>query len=123
MVGRHITVSTKVKLFGMTIPLLGLSFEYDVLCESSATIMNYERFSEVNMYFKNVLGERVYSLSGGCSFPLLFPLFPQIDRYVTDAWSAQNRLAWTVLLCLQYQYVMSIVIVRLCNHLSSCKIL
>jgi len=45
MVGRHITVSTEVKLFGMIIPLLGLWFECDVLCETSATKMNYERFS------------------------------------------------------------------------------
>jgi len=45
MVGRHITVSAEGKLFGMTIPLLGLWFEYDVLCESSSTKMNYERFS------------------------------------------------------------------------------
>jgi len=40
------------------------------------------------MYFEYVLGERVYSLSGGCSFPLLFPFSPRIDRYVTNAWSA-----------------------------------
>ena len=35
MIGQCITVSTKVKLFAMTIPSLGLWFEYDVLCESS----------------------------------------------------------------------------------------
>jgi len=78
MVGQYITVSPKVKLFGMTIPLLGLWFEYDVLCESSSTKINYERLSLVNMYFKYVLGERIYSLSGGCSFPLLFPFFPRL---------------------------------------------
>jgi len=61
----------------MTNPSLGLCFKYDVLCVSSSTKMNYERLSQVNMYFKYVLGERVYSLSGGCSFPLLFPFFPR----------------------------------------------
>ena len=45
MVGQCITVSTKAKLFGVTIPSLGLWFEYDVLCESSSTKMNYERLS------------------------------------------------------------------------------
>ena len=45
MAGQHITISTKVKLSGMTIPSLGLWFEYDVLCESSSTKMNYERLS------------------------------------------------------------------------------
>jgi len=45
MVGQHITISTKVKLFGMTIPSLGLCFKYDVLCESSSTKMNYEMLS------------------------------------------------------------------------------
>ena len=45
MVGQCITVSTKVKPFGMTIPSLGLWFEYDVLCESFSTKMNYERLS------------------------------------------------------------------------------
>ena len=39
------TVSTKVKLFGMTILSHGLWIEYDVLCVSSSTKMNYERFS------------------------------------------------------------------------------
>ena len=45
MVGQCITVSTKVKHFDMTIPSLGLRLEYDVLCESSSTKMNYERLS------------------------------------------------------------------------------
>ena len=76
------TVSTKVKLFGMNSPSLGLWFEYDVPCESSSTKMNYERLSYVNMYFRYVLEERVHSLNGGCSFPLLFPLFP--DPQVCD---------------------------------------
>ena len=67
---------TKAKLFGMSIISLGLWFEYDVLCVSSSTKMNYERLLVSYMYFKYVLGERVYSLSGGCSLPLLSP-FPR----------------------------------------------
>ena len=43
MLSQCITVSSKVKLFGMIIPSLGLWFKYDVLCESSSTKMNYER--------------------------------------------------------------------------------
>ena len=45
MIGQCVIVFTKIKLFGMTIPSLGLWFEYDVLCKSSSTKMNYERFS------------------------------------------------------------------------------
>ena len=66
-----------------------------MMCKSS-TKMNYERLLISYMYFKYVLGERVYSLSGGCSFPLLFP-FSQIHRYVTAAWSAQGGIAWSML--------------------------
>ena len=43
MVGQCITIFTKIKLFGLTIPSPGLWFKYDVLCESSSTKMNYER--------------------------------------------------------------------------------
>ena len=58
-----------------------------MMCKSS-TKMNYERLLVSYMYFKYVLGERVYSLSGGCSLPLLSP-FSQVQ--VTAAWSAQGR--------------------------------
>ena len=49
-----------------------------MMCKSS-TKMNYERLLVSYMYFKYVLGERVYSLSGGCSLPLLSP-FPRFRR-------------------------------------------
>jgi len=38
-------VSSKVKLFGMNIPSLGLWFKYDVVCESSSTKTNYKSLS------------------------------------------------------------------------------
>ena len=74
-----------------------------MMCKSS-TKMNYERLLINYMYFKYVLGERVYSLSGGCSFPLLFPFFP--DSQVCD--SCVERPGWN---CLVY---VAIVMFLLC---------
>ena len=83
-----------------------------MMCKSS-TKMNYERLLASYMYFKYVLGERVYSLSGGCSFPLLFSFFP--DSQVCDY--SVERPGWTCWDCV------AVFMILLCNVDCGCKVM